>query len=434
MRILLSIAAIFSLCALQAQSVATSHGRELPRSRMLVYPTQAEAAAADDSSDNGYSTRITEWLRSDETFITPFTVPFAWANRQVLLRIDRASADYDVCINGREVAYNSDGEAPAEFNITRYVNEGRNRLEIRLRTPSAMSALESWKQEGEPYIGKCRIISQPTLRIRDVVTRTRRSDTAGEATAEIGIVLKSDALNPRTSRIHYELLTPSGERAASGAEDITLKMRGEDTLRFLARIPDNLLWSAELPTRYTLRLKTQHEGRFVEYLELPLGFRTLSVQQGRLVVNSKPVALKVREAAPSITEQELLALQDQGYNTLKLQPGAVPPELLDLCDRQGLYVIVQAPVDTSSSGDSRRKGGNPSNDPAWKAAFAERAEDSYHTTKLHPAVIAFALADRSANGICLYESYLNMKRFDEDRPFIYPAADGEWDSDKLLAE
>ena len=79
------------------------------------------------------------------------------------------------------------------------------------------------------------------------------------------------SLNPRTSRVHYELLSPAGKTSATGYKDIKLNMRGEDTLRFLARIPDSLLWSPEKTTRFTLRVKTQHEGRYMEYIEVPLG-------------------------------------------------------------------------------------------------------------------------------------------------------------------
>ena len=46
-------------------------------------------------------------------------------------------------------------------------------------------------------------------------------------------------------------------------------------------------------------------------------------------------------------------------------------------------------------------------------------------------IIAFSLATHSANGINLYESYLNMKKSGDPRPFIYPDAAGEWNSDKL---
>lgn len=151
--------------------------------------------------------------------------------------------------------------------------------------------------------------------------------------------MKSEALNPRTSRIHYQLLTPTGENAAAGQKDVTLDMRREDTLRFLARIPANLLWSAELPTQYTLRLKTQHEGRYVEYLELRLGFRSVEMQDGRMSLNARPVTLRVREVPAAITENEIAALREQGFNTLKLLPGPVPESLLNFCDVQGLYVI-----------------------------------------------------------------------------------------------
>ncbi|WP_418982956.1 glycoside hydrolase family 2 TIM barrel-domain containing protein [Alistipes sp.] len=433
MRSIFSIIALFSLLGLRAQPYQPSRNRELPRGEVLAYPTQ-QAATARDGGDNRYFTRLSEWTRRGNVFTAPFTVPFAWANRQVLFRLGSASADYAVRVNGREVAYNSDGNLPAEFNLTQFVREGRNTLEIVVSSPSPVAPLESWKSSPAPAIGQAWVMSQPTLRIRDVLVRTWRGGDAEDATAEIGIVVKSSALNPRTSRIYYELLNPAGEQTASGFKDITLDMRREDTLRFLARIPLHQLWSAELPTRYTLRLKTRHEGRYAEYLELPVGFRTIEMNEGRMAVNGQPVALRVREVSPQIGEEEIAVLREQGYNTLKLLPGAVRPGLYDFCDMQGLYVIAQAPVDTCNSGPSRRKGGNPSNDPTWQGAFIERAEDSYHTSKRHPSVIAFSLAEESANGINLYESYLNMKRFGDERPFIYPDAGGEWNSDPLTLE
>ena len=434
MRILLSILAIFSLCGAAAQPAETSYGRERPRGALLVYPTQQEATAA-DGGDNRYFVRITDWLREESRFTTPFTVPFAWANRQVLLHVGEASSDYEVLVNGKTVAYDSDGENPADFNITRYVREGRNTLDLVLKNPSPVAPLESWKQPSAPRIGSVWIMSQPTMRVRDVLVRTWFGDEdRSAATAEVAVVVKSEALNPRTSRIHCELLTPAGERAAGGVEEVTLDMRREDTVRFLARIPTNLLWSTDLPTQYTLRLKTQHEGRFVEYLEMRLGFRTVGVRDGRLEVNGAPVTLRAAEVPARIGEADIARLREQGYNALRLEPGSVWPDLYDICDRLGIYAIVQPPVDTSASGDSRRREGNPSNDPAWTAFVAERIEDSYHTTKRHPSVIAFSLADKSSNGICLYESYLKMKRFGDDRPFIYPDSGGEWNNDPLTIE
>lgn len=434
MRRIFLIIALFSGRALHAQEYTPSYGRELPRGEVLAYPTPGEAAAA-ENGDNRYLTQLAEWTQQGNGFTIDFTVPFAWANRQVLFHLDRASADYEVRINGRTVAYNSDGNLPAEFNLTRYAKEGRNTLEVVVSEPSQVARLESWKSADKPAIGRAWLLSQPTLRVRDVFTKTWRSnDEAQVATAEVGLVVKSEALNPRTSRVYYELLNPAGGIIAVGHKDITLDMRREDTLRFLARIPDSLLWSPDRPTRLDLRVKTQHEGRYLEYMNFPLGFRTLETNNGRLAVNGIPVTLRVHEVPPQLDGNEIAALRAQGYNTLKLLPGPVSPTLYDTCDTMGMYVIPQAPIDTRSSGNSRRVGGNPSNAPEWLGAYIERTEDSYHTSKRHPSVIAFALATQSANGINLYESYLNMKKFGDSRPFIYPDAAGEWNSDKLELE
>ena len=53
---------------------------------MGIFPTQVLRlpATAADGGDNRYFTRLTEWNLKDNVFSTPFTVPFAWANRQVL--------------------------------------------------------------------------------------------------------------------------------------------------------------------------------------------------------------------------------------------------------------------------------------------------------------------------------------------------------------
>lgn len=425
-----------ALCGtLGAQEYTPSQGLELPRGRAISCPTREEAAAA-AGEDNRYFTRLGEWTREGSRLTTRFTVPFAWANRQVMLHVDHASGDYDVRVNGRAAARNSNGSAPAEYNLTRLVHEGANTLEIELLHPSPTAALESWKESPAPALGDTWLASPPTMYIRDVLVKNTRSRATDDfLTAEVGIVVKTASLNPRTSRIYYELLTPDGTTAAIGHHDMTLDMRREDTLRFLARIPDTLQWNPEHPVRCTLRLKTRHEGRDVEHLEFRPGFRTAeTTAKGRLLVNGTPVALRVREVRPEIGTAEIEALRAQGYNALRLLPGAANESLYEACDSMGMLVIATAPIDTHRSGLSRRRGGNPSNDPAWQGAYIERAEAAYHTAKRHPSVIGFALARQSGNGVNLYETYLKMKEIDELRPFIYPDAEGEWNSDLLITE
>ena len=418
---------------LQAQPPLSS-GRELPRSEWRVYPSQ-EAATAAAFEGNSFLRPIAEWSTTDEGFSASFTVPFSWINRQVLFHIDEATAAYELRINGKSVGANSDPALPAEFNITKWVREGSNRLEIRLRPAAETAPVESWRNSAQPAVGRAWIMTQPTLCVRDAVVRTILSDN-NIATAEIGLAVKSNALNPRTSRIHYELLDSVGRRLTGGTQEITLDMRREDTVRFLAALPDTLLWRPEQPVHCTLRVKTQHEGRFVEYIERPVGFRAIGVDpKGNLLLNGETVALRAASVSPQVSAEAIASLREQGYNTLKLQAGPVRAGLYDDCDRLGMLVVAQAPVNTRNSGPSRKKGGNPSNDPAWRAYFIERAVDSYHTAKQHPSVVAFSLAEDSSNGICLYESYLTVKPMkNETRPFLNRDGGNEWNNDPLQIE
>ncbi|MEG2370966.1 MAG: glycoside hydrolase family 2 TIM barrel-domain containing protein [Alistipes sp.] len=429
MKRILSIIALFSLTGLCAQPLTTSFGREQPRGSVIAYPTSEEAATAGEGRSK-YLQPLDTWTQEGNTFSTEFTVPFAWVNRQIIYHLASATADYEVRVNGKRVGYNANANIPMDFNLSKSAKEGKNRLEIIVSTPSKFSALESFKGVEQPALGNSYVMSQPTLFIRDIFTKTWRVDD--QTMAEIGIVLKCNSLNPKTARIHYTLLTPSGARVTSGLPDLTLDMRREDTVRFLVSIPHDSLWSVARTKPYTLMVKNQQEGRFTEFLTFQLRFRTVEVDsQGQLSINGTPETLYVAETTADITADKIVALKNEGYNTLKFTAGIVPDKMYELCDTIGMYVIAQAPIDTRRSGESIRRGGNPSNDTAWQASYLERTTDSYHTTKRHPSVIAFSMAEKSANGINLYESYLNMKTLDEVRPIIYRDARGEWNSDKL---
>ena len=434
MRTFLSIILLFSLCGASAQHLTPSKGLELSRGQISVYPTE-ELAMQADSTANRYRRNLGQWEISDGEFRAPFIVPFAWINRQIILHLEWVSGEYTVKVNGRKVGTSTNGYLPTDFNITKYAKEGRNELIVKLKEDSKYTALEDWRTSSTTEIGESWVMSQPTLRVRDVLVKAWQGEAVSEgATGEVGIVVKTSSLNPRTSRFYYALYSPAGDLVTSGKQDITLDMRGEDTLRFVTQVPQSQLWSAASPKLYSLRIKTQHEGRYDEYLQFKVGFRSIEMQQDQMLINGKKEALHVRELSPSATQEEVAKVKSEGYNTIKLLPGAVRYALLEQCDTMGIYVIAQAPIDTHKGGLSRQKRGNVSNNPTWKGEFIERAERMYHATKRHPSVIAFSIAHESANGINLYESYLNMKRMDDSRPVIYLNSEGEWNNDPLKLE
>ncbi len=395
-------------------------------------------AVADADSEGPRPVRQGQYLGSRSFWRTSFKVPFAWVDREVFAHIGWASASYDVWVNGKLAGYSQNGGGAQEFNLTKYVVEGNNSIEVVIYDESATRKLEDYTSGTSLKLdGRCYIFAQPRVRVRDVVTET--SVERGAGLFSLGVVMKSHLLNPREVQVLYELVSASGEVVSSGKRGLDIDMRQEDTVRFFANIPGVKPWSASSPELYNLRIRTSYEGKYMEYLSFRVGFRTVETADGMLRVNGQPVQLTIAEYAPEkaiLTREdevkvtaELTALKDKGANMIWVRNHPQQENFYSLCDRLGIYVCDQANIDTRLSGTSLKLGGNPSNDPVWCDAYVDRVVGMYHNAKRHPSVVMFSLARESANGYNLYESYLALKRLEPLRPVIYPDAGGQWDSD-----
>lgn len=439
-RFLSIIALVFAVGALSAQEYDSpeyvSLGRELPRSKTLPYPTAEEAQALGSGAvASKYLRPVTGWTRTEEPDATVFTskyvIPFVWLSRQAILYVDEASGAYEVIINGQKVGYAANAFTPAEFNITKASKEDVNTISIRILKDHWSRRMEDFVETREPRVGETYVISQPTIHVRDVVHNTDVDLKSEYANVEVGLIVKTESLNPKTARIHYELIAPDTTVVTQGYKDVTLGMRGEDTVKFMARIPYVLTWCADMPVRYRLNIKTQIEGRYAEYQSRMIGFRDIDInEEGDFMINGIKTELFYRDFDPlKVTEKDIIAARVLKYNALRFKMGAVPQNVYRMCDSLGMYVIAQIPINTSKSGLSRRIGGNPSNDPKWKAAYLDRAETAYRTTCGQASVIGYVMAEESSNGINLYETYLRLKALERKRPILYIEAAGEWNSD-----
>lgn len=413
-----------------------SLGREKARTKVVPYPTAEEAQNLGAGMVASKFVRpVKEWTRTEEedavVFTSKYVIPFVWLSRMAILYVDEASGAYEVLINGKKVGYSANAFAPAEFNVTKASKEDVNTISIRVLKEHFSRKMECFNEKTEPRIGEVFVMSQPMIRVRDVVHKTFVDMKSEYANVELGMIVKTESLNPKKARIHYELVAPDTTVVTYGHRDVTLGMRSEDTVKFTAQIPYALTWCAEMPVRYRLNIRTQVEGRNVEYQSHMIGFRTVEANdEGEFFINGIKTELFYRDFDPlKVTDKDIIAARVLKYNALRFKMGAVPQNVYRMCDSLGMYVIAQIPINTKSSGLSRQIGGNPSNDPKWKAAYLDRVETSYRTTRGQACVIGYIMAEESSNGINLYESYLRLKEMEEKRPVIYIDAAGEWNSD-----
>lgn len=410
----------------EAQPRTVAEGNDPHRTRLIPYATDA-AARGRQLTKQRYMQPIVEWSEVEEGVLRgEFTYPFSWVERQVLLRVEHAAQPYEVWVNGKRAGGSTNGFAAAEYNITKLSREDKNSVELRLLDDTSVEKIECFDEDISGSRPTVYIVSQPRVRVRDIFWRATCGKTA-TMLADFGVVMQNQTLGEKTSRIYYELFLNDTIRLTGGQRDVVLGMHGVDTMRFGASLPDSLLWSMGKSQNVTLHLKNRIGGRDVEFYVLPVALRELSYEAGKFYINGEEQNIEWQKMSPKSSLADVEGAYAAGCRAIRFTAGDVDDAILDYCDAKGVYVALTAPINSSRSGISRKRGGNPSNNPAWIDSYVERAEQLVHSTKRHPSVVAYYLADDSANGICLYESYLAMKRIANDRPIFYDG--NEWNTD-----
>lgn len=399
-------------------------GREPYRGRLIPYPS-AELAKERGLERQRFMQPVALSVATDGVLSGEFTFPFSWLERQVVVRVEGAGMPYELLVNGKRAGGSSNGHAAAEYNITKLSKEDKNRVELRLLERDGVEAIECFERASKPALF---VISQPRVRVRDIFYRAN-VDMADIVNVDFGVVMQNLTLGAKRSRLEYELYLNDTTRLSGGNLDVSLGMYGVDTMRFGAPVPDSMLWSVASPHRISLRLTNRIEGRNAEVYDLPVALRELSFDEEGIVVNGERLAMEWHEMSPLATTEDVERAYNEGHRQLRFTAGMISDEVLEWCDAHGVYVALTAPINSSLSGPSRRKGGNPSNSPRWRDEYRERVVQMIHTTKRHPSVVAYYLADDSANGIALYEAYLAARKVAGDRAVIYADGGGEWNSD-----
>jgi beta-galactosidase len=378
------------------------------------------------------------------SYRTRFSVPPEWKDRQVLLHFDGVDSALVLWINGREVGYSQDSRTPAVFDIGSYLVAGENLLAAQVFRWCDGSYLEDqdfWRLSG--IFRDVFLEAMPTVAIRDFKVETLLDadyknaelkvmvavGNAGEVAAGIG--LGARLVDPE-GRSLVEIPGISSEIAAGGEGKLTLS----------AQIPDPAKWSAESPALYRLVLTlSKADGAVIESIPCDVGFRSVEVKDGVLLVNGRYVYLKGvnRHEHDPVTGhtvsflsmvQDIALMKRNNINTVRTSHYPNDPRWYELCDRYGLYVIDEANVESHGFGQSNLQ---PISDgPEWKAAHVERMRALVERDKNHPSVCIWSLGNESGIGRNLAAEYDLAKQLDATRPVQYCEATNNAFIDRLL--
>ncbi|WP_448780687.1 glycoside hydrolase family 2 TIM barrel-domain containing protein [Bacteroides congonensis] len=380
-----------------------------------------------------------------------FVLPADWtAKGQTFLRFEGVMSAFYVWINGERVGYSQGSMEPSEFNITKYLYSGENQIALEVYRYSDGSYLEDqdfWRFGG--IHRSIHLMHTPDVRIRDYAVRTLPLSADNHQ----DFIFQVD---PQFSV--YRGFTGKGYtiqgvlKDASGKDVVTLQGDVEDILdlehkasrmnewypqrgprktgRLSAVVKSPHRWTAETPYLYRLYLTLQDsDGKVIEQVEQPVGFRSVKIENGQLLVNGNPVRFRgvnrhehdPRTARVMTDErmlQDILLMKQANINAVRTSHYPNVSRWYELCDSIGLYVMDEADI------EEHGLRGTLASTSDWHAAFMDRAVRMAERDKNYPSIVMWSMGNESGYGPNFAAISAWLHDFDPTRPVHYEGAQG----------
>ncbi len=377
-----------------------------------------------------------------------FTLPSDWNDGQTFLRFDGVMSAFYVWINGEKVGYSQGSMETSEFNITSYLKDGTNQIAVEVYRYSDGSYLEDqdfWRFGGIQR--DVTIFHTPNVRLRDFTVRTLPDTNYEDFTLQI---------DPQFSVFNeergtgYQILAELKDAEGNDImqEEISIEeildldhkasvmnewfpQRGPRKLgRISAVIKQPQRWTAETPYLYTLTLSLKDDsGKIIEKATSKVGFRSVEVKDGQVLVNGKPIRFRgvnrhehdpytARVMSEERMIQDLLLMKQCNVNAVRTSHYPNHPRWYELCDSIGLYVMDEADI------EEHGLRGILASTPDWHAPFLDRAVRMAERDKNHACVVFWSMGNESGYGPNFAAISAWLHDFDPTRPVHYEGAQG----------
>lgn len=360
-----------------------------------------------------------------------FVLDQSWDGKDIFLHIGSASSCVRVWVNGKHVGYSEDSKIEARFDITEFVRQGENLVALEVFRWCDGSYLED--QDFFRFTGLARdtyVFSREKRRIEDVNVI---ASADGKASVKV-------ELTEGVTAVDLEIVDPSGKSVASkrlAVNSMTLSERKLPVVNAVLEVSDPLLWSAETPWLYTLKVVSFDSKGKTENTAVEIGFRDARIVGNQLLINGKPVLFKGvnrHEIDPYkgyvVSEEDMirdiLIMKQLNINAVRTCHYPNDPLWYSLCDRYGLYVIDEANIESHGMGYKEK---TLAKDPQYEHAHLERNRRMVRRDFNHPCIITWSLGNEAGNGPNFVKAYQMIKAMDPSRPVQYEKAQHEANTD-----
>lgn len=379
-----------------------------------------------------------------------FSVPTEWKGKEVFVRFGAVSSAFYLYVNGQEAGYSQGSMEPAEFRITPYLKDGQNQIALKVMKYSDGSYLEDqdmWRIAG--IHRGIELYATPKIRIADFGVRTLLDKDYKDAELVIDPKL---AVFDSERGTGYRITAMLYDATGKAVTDTALWQPAEPMLNLDKKgkilnernpqrgyapygwlkttIKNPYKWDAEHPYLYTLKLAlVDSTGNAVERTETKIGFRSVEIKDGMMLVNGKQVRLRGvnrhemdPETGHVMTEERMIEdiklLKQCNINAVRTCHYPNTERWYELCDEYGIYLMDETDL------EEHGLRGTLASDPTWAAAFIDRTQRMVMRDRNHASVVFWSLGNESGWGPNFAMTSAWIHEYDPTRPVHYEGAQG----------
>ncbi|MCH3908005.1 MAG: hypothetical protein LKE28_07140 [Sphaerochaeta sp.] len=304
----------------------------------------------------------------------------------------------DVWVNGRYIGSHDGGYTPFSFDITLWLQDD-NRLTVRVfdsNDTAQPRGKQYWGEHGDrcwyiPSSGIWQTVwleSRPQIFIEGVATQTDVDHELVETT-----VLASSELDG-TYEVHANVFWNGQQLLHTAVTAQGRENRFVFPLKPLDAIDPVHFWSPETPNLFDMEVLLVKEGIVCDKIRTYFGMRKISVEQGRVLLNNRPLYQKLildqgywPEGLLTVDDDEaikrdILLVKQMGFNGVRMHQKIECSRFLYWADKLGLLVWEELPSAYQFS-------------TTMKQDMFDLLQETIKRDKNHPSIICWVLLNES---------------------------------------
>ena len=388
-----------------------------------------------------------EYRNEVGSFRRSFDIPATWDVKEIYLNFDGVDSFFYLWINGHYVGFSKNSRNTAQFDISPYINKGKNEIAVEVYRSSDGSFLEAQDMFRLPGIFRnVSVTATPKVHVADVKAIPAYTD--GKGTVNLNTILQNltaktaKDLHIRWSLYKNRLFADDNELVATFEDakaKTTCNSKGQAAIRQTLTVDNVAAWTAEAPNVYVVVGELMQGKKVLETISFQTGFRTVEIKDtpasqdefglaGRYYyINGKPVKLKGvnRHDTNPLTgkvisreqmEHEIMLMKRANINHIRTSHYPNDPYFYYLCNKYGIYLESEANIESHEYFYGKA---SLSHVPEFQAAHVDRVMTMAHQLVNNPSIVIWSLGNEAGPGHNFVVAYDSLKAYDASRPVQY---------------